>query len=107
MKKLIVAICMLPGFVFGQSTTYQVGEDQIEQFGVTTGFTLTGFLLLDNFTDLKPLESAVVSMGTVMLFGILKELLVDDKWNSADVEASAYGVGFGGAVLPLMFKIKF
>ncbi|HEY8279558.1 MAG TPA: hypothetical protein VIH99_08045 [Bdellovibrionota bacterium] len=65
---------------------------------VAYGLTLTGSELLLKKAKLSPMESMLYSSGTVLLLGILKEAVIDDKWDGRDMTANAVGVAAGAGM---------
>lgn len=70
-------------------------QDKNLHFSVSAGATylLTSGLMLT--TDMKSRKAALVSAGIVLLAGLIKESVIDDKFDWEDMEANTAGVAFG------------
>lgn len=68
-------------------------EDKNLHFIVSFAGTYIGTEMLMLTTDLKPKEALLISATTILVLGLLKESLMDDKFDGNDMLANTAGVG--------------
>lgn len=92
MKYLVFFLFLIP---LSSHAIFYEEPDKNLHFGVSAGSTylLTSGLILT--TDIGSRKAALVSAGLVLLAGLIKESVIDDKFDRDDMEANVLGAGFG------------
>lgn len=92
MSKLLFFLLLIP---LSANAFFYDEPDKNLHFGVSAGSTylLTSGLMLS--ADMSSRKAALVSAGLVVLAGLVKESIIDDKFDRDDMEANILGAGFG------------